>query len=150
MTDFRSLYGKEHLGAWDLPRDVTLEISKVTQGELRASGGAKVDKRPIVHFEKTTKTLVLNATNGKAIAAMYGTQVEAWKGKRITIYKTTTTFGPNTVDCVRVRPTKPPAKGGNALPEDARAETVTVIDEPVHDVAPEIMGGNDDGTVPGL
>ena len=146
MTDFRALYGKEHLGAWDLPRDVTLTIARVTQGELRSKD--KTDKRPIVHFAGTPKTMVLNATNGKAIAAMYGVQVEQWAGKRITIYKTTTSFGPNTVDCIRVRPTKPPAKGGNALPVETTAETI--IHEAADEVAPEITGGNDDGTVAGL
>jgi hypothetical protein len=148
MTDFRSLYGKEHLGAWDLTRPATLTIAKVTQGELRTPDSRKVDKRPIVHFERTPKTLVLNATNGKTIAAMYGAQVEAWTGKRITVFATTTAFGGRTVECIRVQPTKPPAKGGNALPEEAPPETV--IDEPVHDVAPEITGGSDDGSVPGL
>ena len=148
MTDYRALFGKEHLGAWDLPRDVTLTIARVTQGELRGSGGKKVDKRPILHFAGTPKTMVLNTTNGKAIAAMYSPQVESWTGKRITIYATTTSFGNDTVPCIRVRPTKPPAKGGNALPVETTAETI--LHESADEVAPEIMGGNDDGTVPGL
>ena len=149
MTDYRALYGKEYIGAWDLPRDVTLTIARVKQGELRAPDTKKVDKRPIVYFEKTDKGLVLNVTNGRTIASMYGTTVEDWTGKRITLFATTTTFGRATVPCIRVRP-KVPGKGGNALPETPPSETA--IDEPAHEVAPEpsSLDSNDDGTVPGL
>lgn len=143
MGDYRALYGKEFLGAWDLPRDVTLTIDKVSQGALPKSGTSKVDKRPIVHFAGTPKTLVLNATNGKAIAGMYGPIVEKWTGKRITIFATTTSFGGTTVECIRVRPKAPAAKGGNDLPAERAPDTH--IAEPVHEVAPD-----DDGSVAGL
>ena len=141
MTDYRTLFGKEHLGSWDLPRDVTLTIERVTQGELRVPGGKKVDKRPIVHFQGTPKTLVLNATNGKAIASIYSPQVETWAGKRITIYATTTSFGGETVPCIRVRPVKPPARGGGGLAAAPAVETV--IEEDAREVAPETDDNED-------
>ena len=149
MADYRSMYDKNFIGAWDLAKgDATLTIDKVTQGALPKQGTSKIDKRPIVHFKGTPKTLVLNVTNGKAIAGMYGPIIEQWVGKRISVFATTTQFGSNTVECVRVRPKVPPAKGGNNLPAERDPETH--IDAPVSEAAPEIMGGNDDGTVPGL
>ena len=37
MTDYRSMFDREHLGAWDLPkdRDAVVTISKVTAGVLQ-------------------------------------------------------------------------------------------------------------------
>lgn len=111
MPDYRSMYGKEWLGAWDFERDVTLTITDVTAAELVASGGRK-SKRPAVSFKGTDKRLALNATNGKAIAGMYGTKTEAWIGKRITLFKTMTRKpdGDGEVECIRVRPSIPPTK----------------------------------------
>lgn len=106
MSDYRKMYDKDYLGEWDLDgKDTTLEIEKVVGGELTANGGKK-SKKPLVYFKgtKTGKGLVLNATNGKAIAAMYGNDTDAWIGKKITIYPTTTQFGSDTVPCIRVRP----------------------------------------------
>lgn len=109
MPDYRSLYSKDYLGAWDLDgKDVTVTIARVVAGELTANGGRK-SKKPIVYFEesKDGKGFCLNATNGKLIAALYGNKTEAWVGKKITLYPTTTSFGSDVVDCIRVRPQAP-------------------------------------------
>lgn len=109
MTDYRKMFDKEYLGHWDLPedRDAVVTIAKVEAGELH-SPGKKADKKPIITFERTDKRMVVNATNAKTIAAMYGNHVEDWTGKRIALFRTTT-HGPGgqTVDCIRVRPQPP-------------------------------------------
>ena len=113
MTDYRKLFEKDYVGAWDLPdnKDTTVTITKVKGGELIGLGGRKT-KKPIVFMHGTTKGLAINATNGKAIATMYGNHVEEWVGKRITLYKSTTRNpnGDGEVECVRVRPQVPAAK----------------------------------------
>lgn len=119
-TDYRSLYGKEWLGSWDLQdKDVTVTIVSCAAGELTAAGGRK-SKKPVLTIEKTDKKLALNATNGKTIAAMYGKHVEDWAGKRITLYKSTTRSpdGSGDVECVRIRPTIPPAKSAGKGAEE--------------------------------
>ena len=119
-TDYRSLYGKEWIGSWDIQdKDVTVTITGVTGGELTSVGGRK-SKKPVVSMRGTEKKLALNATNGKAIAKMYGNHVEAWVGKRITIYKSTTRdpSGDGEVECVRVRPQIPPEKKNGAEQKD--------------------------------
>lgn len=115
-TDFRTMYDRDYIGAFDLPEgkgDTTLTIEKCTGGELTAMGGRK-SKKPIVHFkEQGVKPLICNKTNGKTIAAMYGNFVEAWKGKRVTLYRGSTRNpedGGN-VDCIRIRPAVPAAFG---------------------------------------
>ena len=118
-TDYRSLYGKEYLGSWDLKEDdVTVTIVACTGGELTSVGGRK-NKKPILSIKGTDKKLAINATNGKTIASMYGRHVEDWAGKRITLYKSSTRNpdGTGDVDCIRIRPTIPPAKGAKG--EDA-------------------------------
>jgi len=109
-TDYRSLYGKEWIGAWDIPdgKDVTLTITEVHGGELTSVGGRK-SKKPVVSVKGTPKKLALNATNGKTIATMYGKHIEEWVGKKIVIYKSTTRdpSGDGEVECVRIRPQIP-------------------------------------------
>ena len=110
MTDYRAMYDSDYLGHWDLNgKDVTVTISKVEAGTLTGQGGRKA-RKPLVYFEGKEKAMALNKTNGKAIAAMYGSDTASWIGKRITIYPTQTQFGPETVDCIRVRPAVPKEK----------------------------------------
>ena len=108
MTDYRTMFDRDYIGAWDLPHDATVTISKVEAKKIRNKTAANF--KPILHFRGKEKALVCNKTNGKTIAAMYGNDVEKWLGKRITIYATTTTFGSETVGCIRVRPGIPQGK----------------------------------------
>ena len=108
--DIRAYFEKAHLGAWDLQgRDVTVAIRAVSNPKLRTEGGGS-QKKPVVFFEGTEKSLVLNKTNMATIVSLYGTKVQNWIGKRITLYPTTTKFGRETVDAIRVRPKKPAEK----------------------------------------
>ncbi len=108
-TDYRSLYDKDYIGAWDLKdKDVTVTITDVKGGELTAPGGRK-SKKPVIYMNGTKKGFAINSTNGKTIAALYGNFVQGWVGKRITIYKSVTRNpdGSGDVDCIRVRPQAP-------------------------------------------
>jgi hypothetical protein len=111
IDDIRRMFDeKEYLYAFDLDgKDVTLTIASVAQGELIGDGGKK-SKKPVITFANTKKKLALNQTNKKILGAMYGFKVAGLVGKRITIYPTTTTFGPDTMDCIRIRPTVPKEK----------------------------------------
>src|SRR5262245_22649845 len=104
MTHFRSMLDAEHMGAWDLDGDRIVTITKVDPGTVGGQKGRKKEKKAILHFREFPRPMVCNVTNAKAIAGMYGVHVEKWIGKRITLYPTTTTFGSETVDCIRVRP----------------------------------------------
>lgn len=121
--DVRSMYDKEFLYAYDLQgRDVTVVISKVVQGKLVGTGG-KSSKKPVVYFKGKEKGLGLCITNARTIASIYGGfEVDKWVGKAITLFPTTTTFGGATVDCIRIRPSKP----GKNAPIDTTPDTVPV------------------------
>lgn len=101
------LFPSDYLAAVEFKgRDVTLTIAKVAREELQMKGGVK-EKKVVVYFAKTEKKLVLNKTNADSIAQLYGTQAEAWVGKRVTLFPTTTQCGREVVDCIRVRETVP-------------------------------------------
>jgi hypothetical protein len=111
MSDVRKLFDKAYIYAYDLEgRDVTVTIERVIGGTLVGTGG-KSNKKPIVYFKGTEKGLALNITNARTIAGLYGGfDSEAWIGKKITLYATTTSFGSQTVDCIRVRNLIPKGK----------------------------------------
>lgn len=129
--DYRKMFDdKEHMYAFDLDghpsgRDGrperTLEIAGVTRGELTGEKNRKT-KKPMVSFVGEPKKLALNKTNGKAVAALYGNDTEAWVGERITVFATTTEFGGETVDCIRVRPQRPEQSAGQGQRNDRRAD----------------------------
>jgi hypothetical protein len=105
--DYRSMFDSKYVGAWDLIKgDVTVTIARVEGAEITGEGGKK-DKKPVIHFSDASKPMIANKTNCKVIAAMYGTDCDAWAGKRLTLYKTTTEVGGETKDCIRVRPGVP-------------------------------------------
>ena len=104
----------EYLYAFDLDgKEVTLEIEKCTAGQIEGQKGRK-SKKPMLTFVGAKKKLALNKTNGKIIAGLYGTETDDWVGRFVTIFPTTTDFGGETVECIRVRPIVPkdPPKRG--------------------------------------
>lgn len=79
--DYELLYPSRFIKAPDLKgQDFTLTISSVRgekiQGRIKA----------VMSFVETSKELVLNRTNADFIALMFGREMNAWIGKRITIY----------------------------------------------------------------
>ena len=112
-TDYRLMFPSRFVCSADLcgeDRNVTIE--KVVVESLQMTGG-RAEEKPVCYFAGAKKALVLNKTNAKTIAKIHGTLTDEWAGKHITLYPTTTKFGRDTVDCVRVRdkaPTKPATK----------------------------------------
>jgi F0F1-type ATP synthase alpha subunit len=105
---YKLMYDRDFLGAADLlGREVICTISRVEQGTLNRAGTKKTDRKPVVLFEGKAKKFVLNATNGATIAGLYGTNTDLWRGKRITLYASTTKLKGVEVECVRVKNVEP-------------------------------------------
>lgn len=67
--------------------------------------GRDREMKAVLYFVGKQKGLVLNKTNANKITDITGTAItEEWHGQRIRLYATETTFGGDTVDCVRVKP----------------------------------------------
>lgn len=138
MPHYKTMYDeKDMLFDFDLGgKEVTVTIEKVWAGEISGEQGRK-SKKPFVSFKGKTKKLALNKTNGKTIAQMYGTDTAAWVGKSITIYPTTTTFGNDTVGCIRVKPVIPRGSTKSApSPTPAPAADDAPAFDPEQDVQP--------------
>ena len=111
MSHWRKLFDNTYLGAWDLEDgDVIVTIKRVVVETITGQNGKK-DQCPVMYFEGGRgKGMIVNKTNAKTAAKMYGNDVDAWIGKRIRLYADTTSVGGETVPCVRVRAGVPPGK----------------------------------------
>lgn len=121
MTDVRSFYEKDYVGAWDIPpdRDVAVVIDRVIQGHIPEAGSSKKKRKPLLYFKGKKKPMVFGATVRETIAKLVGShEAEDWAGKTIALYRSKTTKGSEEVDCIRVRPYLPKANA-QAIAEDA-------------------------------
>lgn len=117
MTDYRSFYDSDYIGAWDLETgDRTVTIKEVKRGELVNEKGKK-NSKAIIFFQGAKKGFAAGKASTNVIASLYGNRVEDWIGKRITLYVTEVDAYGKTVQAIRVRPRIPPA----AAPRPAQA-----------------------------
>jgi hypothetical protein len=128
--DYRAFFESHILRVWHLQgKDRVYQITRVTAltSVIIDKGVRKMQRQP--KLELATRQgkplplpLLLNKTNAKAVAQLYGKRPADWVGKWVTLYPTTTEVGGETRDCIRVR-NQPPvmdrarrAKQPDALP----------------------------------
>lgn len=128
--------------------EVTVEIEKVWAGELTGEAGRK-SKKPFVKFKDHEKRLAINKTNGKTLKKLYGADTDRWIGKLVTLYPTTTNFGGETVDCIRIKPhvPTPVAKGSGKAPASSPPATrppsgTPLTEEEMREIAAAEARGN--------
>jgi hypothetical protein len=105
-------------------KPATLTITAAPLDTLKNSKGE--EKKIVLSFAETKKTLPLNKTNFNAVADVCGDETDDWPGKKIEVYPTTTQMDGKTVGCIRVRspaqrelPTPPtPKPGDDELDDD--------------------------------
>ena len=120
--------GSDSIKAEDLKgKDVklTIESWKVQEFDEEGKHGPYKANKIVLSFAETDKTLVLNKTNGYAIAGFLGEDDPSkWPGASIVLYPTKTSFGTKMVDCIRIRAAEAPkgvqtpAQGKPGLTED--------------------------------
>ncbi len=104
MGDIRQAFPSKYLRVADLKdSDLTLRINEVAMETIQG----KEEPRPVVYFHSddghATKPLVLNKTNGFAIAELYGYECDQWGDQSLILFPSTTQFMGETVPCIRVR-----------------------------------------------
>jgi hypothetical protein len=103
-----------HLEALDLGDEIgAAVVVTVTRVEKKEVGSEKVVKG-VVYFTEYERGLVLNKTNSRTIASIYGSDTDDWIGQKITIYRSETSFQNKVVPCIRVRDAKPAADNPKA------------------------------------
>jgi len=102
---YKELCGKPYLGAEDLPedKDIPLIIEAVFKEMAFNPGSKKEVEVGVLKFKDKSLKMILNITNSKAIAAVYGTETNKWIGQTIKLYRTTTRLGNKTVACLRIK-----------------------------------------------
>jgi hypothetical protein len=99
MPDYRVMFPSRFVRHQDLGgKEVTVIIKSVKQEDM-----GQGDLKPIVYFRNASKGLVLNKTNGDAIADAYGFDTDDWVGKPIELFTDWTRFKGQRTQCIRVR-----------------------------------------------
>lgn len=98
----------DYLGAYSLNgQDMIVTIQSAAK-ELIVGANGKKEECLVLRFKEPILDMVCNRTNAKTITKVLGTPfLEDWSGKRIQLFPTTTKFGGEIVECIRVRPTAP-------------------------------------------
>lgn len=101
MTSFGEVFGGTSIKADDLkstgPQTYTIKFYRMAQ--LTAGEPEKLE----LGFEETPNTLICNLTNGRVLLGLYGSDLDKWIGKRITLYETMVQFKSSMVPGIRVR-----------------------------------------------
>jgi hypothetical protein len=160
-TDFRTMFDKDYIGAWDLDGDRVVTITGVEAKKIK-NAQEKEERKPIISLAEFGKKMVCNVTNANVIANLYGKYTEGWRGQRITIYPTQVQAFGKMQDCIRIRPGKPAATTKQSEPELALTDADGVVtthtkggdwlaafetllnDSPDHEAAGKLWDANSD------
>jgi len=112
-------FPSNYLKASDLKgREVVVTIDRV---EYEAVGRQK-EMKAVIYFKGKEKGVVLNKTNANKIIELTGSAVtEEWDGFAVRLFPTTTEFGGETVECIRV---KAAGRSGNGSQPPTRPKAV--------------------------
>lgn len=93
-------------------------VVTIAGGEVRVMDDGK--RKLFLQLQETSAPLSLNVTNAKMLSRLLGEEATAWKGKRVTLYPTTTQFAGREVDCIRIRDRlpEPPESTQSAAPKN--------------------------------
>lgn len=125
-THWRKLQDNHYLGAYAIPegQDLTVVIESVARELIDASEGHTEDAC-VARLAGGHLPWIVNITNAKSIARLYGEYIEDWAGKTVTLYKDQTKLDGEIVDCIRVRaerPAQPPRPISDARFSQALAQ----------------------------
>lgn len=91
-----------------LNKTMTLTIQDIKSEKLRNNAG-KEEAKEVLYFKESQKGFVLNKTNAKRIAQLYGKTTGAWAGKQITLYTEKVQAFGESHNALRVAPAVPEA-----------------------------------------
>lgn len=86
--------------------DTTVTISDVSAPDQEKDATGKSINKAILTFAKAKKRLILNKTNCKVMAGLYGKKATEWIGKPVTlcVRYLETAFGQKNVPVIRIKP----------------------------------------------
>lgn len=109
--DYNEFFPSKYLKADDFEdASPVVVISHITVEEV----GKDKDRRPILFYEGEQKGIVLNKTNATNIARAYGSDTDAWTGKKIQIGTEMVSFNGETKPAIRLYPPRRQQASPNA------------------------------------
>jgi hypothetical protein len=101
--DINAVYPSRFVKAADLQgRTIRARISHVDLEDVSGDG----EQKPVLYLAGKVKGLVLNRTNGQALAAELGPETEKWAGAEIELFPMKVSFQGRLTDAVRIRALK--------------------------------------------
>lgn len=85
-------------------------INGISNEKMWVPGANEFQTKPVIWFLEVEKGLILNATNGRRIAEIYGDALEGWIGQRIGLFLQAGVYSPHDrkkVKAIRVRAEAP-------------------------------------------
>jgi hypothetical protein len=76
------LYPSKYLKVADIEEGMLATITSIIVETVGNDGSQK----PTIRFKELPKPAVLNVTNAKAIAAVYGEDENAWRGRKVNLH----------------------------------------------------------------
>ena len=110
-----------YLSGDDLDGEVIVTIDRVVMESFRDPRTRQESRKPVMYFQRAKRGLIVNRTNWRTVADLYGDESDNWTGKRIALAPAMVDAYGKQTKAVRVRPTRPP---------EARATNATPIAEP--------------------
>lgn len=108
MEHWKQAFDYKYTGAYELQpnEEKVVTIKKVCKEEVNSTDGKK-SMCLVAYFNESSKPMVLNKTNCKTIEKLYSPFTEEWIGKKITVFAQKVKAFGDTVDALRIRPTRP-------------------------------------------
>lgn len=103
----RDALPSRYLSGDDLDEEVVVTIEKVVLESFRDPRTRVEARKPVMYFQRAKRGLIVNRTNWRAVADLYGDESDNWTGKRISLAPVMVDAYGKQTRAVRVRPAKP-------------------------------------------
>jgi len=121
MNIFKSSLFKYIAGDSLKGKSVPMTIDRVVNEDV--SNSDKIEEKQVLYFVESKKGMILNKTNAKRIARLYGPETDDWKGIVIELYTEPVKAFGETHNALRVREAKQQAQANKT-----KAETLTTAE----------------------
>ncbi len=96
-----------YLSGDDLDEEVIVTIDRVVMKSFRDPRTRVETRKPVMYFQRAKRGLIVNRTNWRTVADLYGDESDNWTGKRIVLAPAMVDAYGKQTKAVRVRPTRP-------------------------------------------
>lgn len=143
MNIYKSSLFKYIAGDSLVGKTVRMTMDRVVNEDVTGESGTA--EKQIIYFVESKKGMVLNKTNAKRIARLYGPETDDWKGKVIELYTESVKAFGETHNAIRVREAKQQAQANKIKNEKLTTEERKArrADNPLRIVEGEPIGEGD-------